>query len=304
MRQNRRARFDSKPLQPLALADYARHQCTGRPAGRPESFEIDMAREVLLAWTIEYRSKAMASNGLKRVAWSGARMAVVDDDSDAAVCLAARGYRANHVVSRRRRLNDFAVAVERQSSRGNEDATFDSTNVLANRKRVEELVCNEQQWLCWNILKSLVPMRIRYRFPLRVLQQRAGLDEMYIASKAGATQDAKCITRKRASPRTQFHVSRIGGRASLFPAIGKGCANQLTEHLADFRRRREVTGSPERIPRCIIISIARFHVGFERDWPLGRNPLAKRPLERRHATDAVPAVDSTRTRRPADVTMR
>src|SRR4029079_18324212 len=85
--------------------------------------------------------------------------------------------------------------------------------------------------------------------------------------------------------------------ARLSPRIGEASANQLAEHLADLGRRRKIADRAERIAGRVIVIVAGFHECFDAERPLGLDSIAECALERGHATEAVPAVDSTRTRR-------
>src|SRR5207237_3579435 len=80
----------------------------------------------------------------------------------------------------------------------------------------------------------------------------------------------------------QLRVNRVGRRPGTPPAIRQRRADHLPEHLADFRRRREISPRAEWIARRIIICVAGFHERFDRDRPLGSNPLAKRALQWGH----------------------
>ena len=118
---------------------------------------------------------------------------------------------------------------------------------------------------------------------------------------AVANPDAR-ITRSASAasvprPGPKLDIDGIRRRARTLPAIGERGADQLAEHLADFGRGGEVaaprrTGRGSRNnKRCRRPYRPRRVIGA-----VASDALAQRPLERRQATLAVPAVGSTRTR--------
>src|SRR6185437_13365242 len=154
------------------------------------------------------------------------------------------------------------------------------------------------------VFDCVVPPRTGNRISLRLAKHRAGFDKVHIAREPGRAEHAQRIRRQRAPPRTEFRIDCVRRRAGPLPCVGKRGADHLAEHLADLRRRGEIAVGSEGIAGCIIISVARFHEGFDADRPLGLDAFAKRPLERSHAAEAVPATGSTRTRRFLAVNIR
>ena len=71
-----------------------------------------------------------------------------------------------------------------------------------------------------------------------------------------------------------------------------------------LRTRSLLAVAAERVARRIIISVARSHVGLERDRAFCLDLLPKRPLQRSQATLSVPAIGSARSRRPFAVNIR
>src|SRR6185312_5342687 len=107
-------------------------------------------------------------------------MAVIDNQGGAAALHEIAGDRGDSVVTRRRILNDFAVAVERESATGDDNPPFNAGNELPNRKRVEELVRDKQYGPFGEIFDQLAKLHLRKRCMLPLTQDGAGLDEMHI----------------------------------------------------------------------------------------------------------------------------
>src|SRR5438309_10106717 len=99
------------------------------------------------------------------------------------------------------------------------------------------------------------------RLLLGLSKHRAGLNEMHSTAKADGVQDPKGVARERSPPRPKFGIQSVFGRASPLPAIREGRADELAEHLADFRCRREITGRAQWVTRRVITIVARFHIG-------------------------------------------
>src|SRR5207249_3804426 len=112
------------------------------------------------------------------------------------------------------------------------------------------------------------------------------------------------IARKRSTPGPELGVNGIRWRVCALPAIGERPTDDLPEHLADLGPGGEIARRAQGVARRIIIAVAGFHIGFDGYRPLGLDTVAKRELERRHETLAVPTVDSTRTRRRLAVSIR
>ena len=170
--------------------------------------------------------------------------------------------------------------------------------MLADRKRVEELVRDEEQRARRKLIDAFVPLRAGQRLLLKLPQHRAGLDEMDFARKSSRPEDPQRVARERAPARPKLGVDGVRGRTGALPAVREAGADHLAEHLADLRRGGEVTARAQGITGGVIIAVARFHIGFDGDRAFRGYPVAERSLERSHETAAVPAVDSTRTRRP------
>jgi len=303
-RQSLRPSLDSKADEPLTLGKETCDACTDVCGRRRHRFEIDMAREVLLARIGKGRDKAVPSHRLQRIARTRSGMTIVDDYSDPSLIDHSSGNGIDSFIARWRCLDNLAVTVEREPSGGDQDPALHAADMLPDRKCVEEFVGNEQQRLFRQFLDALMPMRVRYPLLLHSTKRRACLDEVGIALEARRTHHSKSVSCKSTSARPQLRVNRLFRSTRALPAIGKRCADHFAEHLADLGSSREVTLRSKRIARRIIISVAAFHEGFEANRSLGRNAFPERALERGHATEAVPTVASTRTRRFAAVSMR
>ena len=120
-------------------------------------------------------------------------------------------------------------------------------------------------------------------------------------ARAHHAQRVRC---QRSAARSKLDINGVARRTGACPAIGQRRADHLAEHLADLRRSGEIAVDAERVARRVIISVARFHIRFDNDRPLGLDAIAERALERGHETLAVPAVASTRTRRLFAVSIR
>ena len=149
-----------------------------------------------------------------------------------------------------------------------------------------------------------MPLRVGHRRFLNLAQHRAGLDQMRVAGKTRCAHRAQGIAGQRSAARPELGVDRVARRSGAFPAVGERGADDLAEHLADFRRRGEIAARAERIAGRVIISVAGLHIGLDGDRPFAPDAFAKRAFERRHATEAEPRVGSTRTRRFLAVSIR
>src|SRR4051794_27523937 len=296
-RKRFRTGFDPEADQPFALGDNARHLRSIVVRGPSDRFEIDMSREVLLARAVEHRRKYMAPHRLERVARTAALMAVVDDDGSTAIFSKADRDRCDGRVAHRRNLVDFTVSVKSEAPRGDCDLALGITDELPHRQRIEELVGNQEERLRGKLVQIFVPVRTRQDLFLRAAKDGARLDEVHFTPKGGRAKDSQRVARKRPPPWSELGEYRVRGRSGTPPLIRNARADDFAEHLADFRRGREIAMLPERVTGRIIISVAALHERFDTDWPLGLYSVVKRPLQWSHETDAVPTVGSTRTRR-------
>src|SRR5690242_7616062 len=105
-------------------------------------------------------------------------MAVVDNQGGTAVPHEMAGDRGDSVVTRRRILHNFAVAVEREPATCYDNPPFNAGDELADRKRVEELVRDEQKGPFGKVFDQLAKLHLRKRCMLPLAQHGAGLDEM------------------------------------------------------------------------------------------------------------------------------
>ena len=102
-----------------------------------------MGGQILFPWLGKDRRVAVRAHRLQGIAGGAALVAIVDEQRHAALGREAGRNRANGFVTRRRRLDDLAVAVECQAAGRDQHAAFDAAHMLADRKRIEELVGDE-----------------------------------------------------------------------------------------------------------------------------------------------------------------
>src|SRR5438270_3335597 len=225
----------------------------------------------------------MRAHRLQAVAWSAAFMAIVDDQRDAALGRKAGGDRADRLVASGGGLDDLAVAVESEAASGGEHPALDPADMLADRERVEELIGDEQQRTGGKVVDAVMPARLRHGLLLQIAQNWAGFYEMHLARKARRAHHPQRIGGEGPAPGTELGINRFIRRSRPPPAIGERGADHPAGHLADLWRCGEVALRAKRVARCIIIAVARFHIGFDGDRSFGRDPLPKRALQRGHA---------------------
>ena len=116
---------------------------------------------------------------------------------------------------------------------------------------------------CGKLVDGFMPMRVGHRRLLSLAQHRAGLDEMHVAGKARRAHHPQRIAGQRSAARPKLGIDRVVRRPGALPAVGQRGADHLAEHLADFRRGREIAARAERIAGRVIISVAGLHIGFD-----------------------------------------
>jgi len=266
--------------------------------------EIDVGGQILFPGVCKHRSEAVAANGLERVAGRAFRMAIVDDEGDSAKLCQPLAKLGHCSLSRWRILDDLPVAVERQAAGRNGDAALGSADELPHRKGVEEFVGDHQQGALRQFRQVLMPVRARNRFRLRFAEDGAGLDEMDGRIEARRADHPERVGGQGSAAGAELDVGNVAKLARSRPGVGETGADKLPEHLADLRRCREVAARAQRIAGRVIISVAGFHIGFDRDRALGLDSPPQGPLERCQETLADPSVGSTRTRRFLAVSIR
>ena len=115
------------------------------------------------------------------------------------------------------------------------------------------------------------------QFRLRLAQARAGFDQMHFTLEPRPPQDAQRIIGQRAPAGPKLGINRVGGLSRPGPDVCQRRADQLAEHLVDFRRGREIAGRAERIARRVIIGVAGLHIGLDAERPLAPDALGERP---------------------------
>ena len=72
--------------------------------------------------------------------------------------------------------------------------------------------------------------------------------ELVIASRQGDRRGEQNIQHQRPAPRAQLHHPRNLRPPLIGPGLHQQKADQLPEHLADFRRGGEIPAQPKRVP--------------------------------------------------------
>src|SRR5579864_1016018 len=94
-------RYYADLSKPLALRDDGSRLCASLTCRSCDRFEIDMGGQVLLAWIFKNGRKLMAADRLQRFSWCAQRMAIIDEESDAAMLRQVASDRQDGSLARR-----------------------------------------------------------------------------------------------------------------------------------------------------------------------------------------------------------
>ena len=108
----------------------------------------------------------------------------------------------------------------------------------------------------------------------------------------------------RSAARPELGIDSLGRSPGAGPAVGQRRADDLAEHLADFRGGGEIARGSERVARRIIMRVAQVHVTLDADRSLPADLGEQVVAKARQATLSAPKVGSTRTRRLGAVTIK
>ena len=215
--------LDSEPAQPFALSGDARDCCARRRSPR-------RATASKSTWAVRSCSPGRSSSGAKacpRTACSvspGAllRMAVIDDEGDAAV--SARCARSRATASSRAGESSTISPSRSKASPppAIDDPPFDRRRRTAAPVARRGTRSRRAAAASREVFDRLVPVRVRKRLRAAVAQHGAGLDEMHFAGKPGRAKHAQRVARERAPPRPELGVDGIGGRSSPLSSNRQG----------------------------------------------------------------------------------
>ena len=126
--------------------------------------------------------------------------------------------------------------------------------------------------------------------PLHRLEGGAGLHQakpLGIQETGNAGGGAQGVRHQGAAAGTELD-QREGGRAARAqPIVGAPEADQLAEHLADFRRRDEIAAAAQRVASAVIavfgMQQGQRHIVSQADRALAADAPGDDILERRHA---------------------
>ncbi|MEY9098375.1 hypothetical protein ABIA24_001284 [Sinorhizobium fredii] len=214
---------------------------------------------------------------------TGRQMAVVDKDRRACGRAETLAERCHHGIARRSSLEDraFGGRLRRCRQQGRIDTrhtggkgqfvigiepdhafaeTLCGSDELANRYRVEKLVCREKQEAGRQAVEACVPMDLAVmagkRFGLHLAQPFAGFDEMDVGGRVEtgrqAADDTQDIRHHRAAARADFGDDNLRRGAVLLPGMNQEYADHFPEELADLGRGREVAGPSEGLANAIV----------------------------------------------------
>lgn len=138
---------NAERFKPYALADRPRHLCPSLGRNPRERGEIDMGGQVLFPGTVEHISKAMGMDRLQCVAPRAlAIMSIINQDSDTAPIAQDFRERRNRKLACWRTLDHLAITIEGKAARREDQTALAFADILPNRKRVEKLAGDDQQW--------------------------------------------------------------------------------------------------------------------------------------------------------------
>ena len=143
----------------------------------------------------------------------------------------------------------------------------------------------------------------RQQLSLRGAEHWAVFDQVHITHETNPPQYPQRIAGQRSPPRSEFSIYGVRRPPCPRPNIGQRGPNQFPEHLMDFGRSRKITGGPQRVACCIIMGIGGSHIVVDADRTFGGDK-GFQLLSEAHATLAVPAVGSIRSRRFFAVAIR
>ena len=294
-------------LEPTPLADTAASDDAGLARGRRHRREIDVRGQIALARRLERIGKAMARHRLQRVAALARRIAIIDDQRDAAMLprdaapapppprrapATSRAPRPSPVSTNRR-----PSCVTRRSSSPTHCRTGSaSKNSLATSSNGAPRQLLDAHRESWRRQRAPPAQRAAWRSSRRMPRRPA---------KPARRKHAQRIGGERSAPRPKLGINRVAGPSGAVPDIGQRGADHLAEHLADLGRGDEVARRPERVARAH--NIRHWPRPYTRRAPIGpsaANPRLQPLGERVQATLADPNVGSTRTRRLFAVAIR
>ncbi len=102
---------------------------------------------------------------------------------------------------------------------------------------------------------------------------------MHRRGEASAAHRAQRIAGEGAATRAKLDIMAVGAVGAV-PQVGEREADQLAEHLADFRRGGEIAARAERVAGGVIMGVGRTHILRQRDRP-GERDRARDPLGQR-----------------------
>ena len=275
-----------------------------------QHLEIDMGGQVGLARIVQHGDEGMAPDCLKGLSRRRTRMPVIDDQcgtagtgqSSAQLAGDRGGGRADlehaphggYADTRRdQRFDRTGTAVQHDPETAAVGIDIDKTFgpamgrllELADRQGVEELVRDHQQRTVGHRGEAVVPDRLAalkgrgQRFALPHAENGTGFDQMDAQGLPEGRQHrggSQRVAHQRASARPKLDEVHAVRRAHGRPGMGTPETDQLSEHLADFRRRDEIAGGAETVGGNVVAELRMTQrVAHERsdgERPFYRDP--------------------------------
>src|SRR5690625_204724 len=149
---------------------------------------------------------------------------------------------------------------------------------LPNRKRIEELIGNQEQGVFGNGGEFVVPCGLDRPQGIALLfsQARARLDQMKLESALESRQQSCCaqgVCHQAAAAWSQLDQEQTFRLPHRLPAFGTPETEKFTEHLAYLGRGDEVSAAAEGIARRVVADLrmgeGNGHVVGEADGTFG-----------------------------------
>ena len=280
------------------------------PSHIAEHGEIDMGGEVHLARIGEGIGEPVRLHRLKRVAQRRPFIAIIDDDRRAALPRDLLRQGIGDFRGCDRRFQDRTVGRIRRNRR---QARFDAAiacdrdeaarlfarqqhplapfvahpDALADGQRVEKFIGdNQQRPLIGQAGDRVMVDRGGQQRLLPAAQRWTGFHQMHWRRQGGALHRAQGIGRQRAASGAEFDIGGLPASARPHPDVGQRQPDKLPEHLADFRRGREIALRAQGIASGVIMLVCLGNIMGDRNrsarGDLPRQPVGQRQRIRRH----------------------
>ncbi len=276
--QGRRPLADAEVPQEAALGNRAINVGAGRRGGPGQAGKIDLRREIGFTGFVQRIDEKVSLHGLQGFGKGRHPIAVVDHEGGPSVVHEPCRQRLCHLLAGkadfqhgtlRRRECDGRLGFRRQAEReaiGRWTRPHEAfmpaagaMDVVAHRQAIEELVGQDEGRTGRHGIERIVPSdgasAGRERFALRFAQDGARLDEVEIDGVEEGRQAARGpqrIGQERPAARSELDEAHRRRCPQGLPDRGGPGADELAEHLARLRGRREISRGAEGIARPVI----------------------------------------------------